>query len=214
MLNAFQEFRIGDVLACEDHPFVQLGLNASLKETLPHLRSLRLAGSGKEALRLAQEKRPDLVIVDLGLPDMSGLELIQLLREMWTDLKILVVTSCDNPSTLLQAKRSGVVGIMQKSSSTELLAHALESVRSGRTLFLDPAVSGLLQEHEEIEFTPREYEILQEIIQGLSNQQIADKLNCALTNVRFHRANILHKANVRSGAELAAWFSRGQSKRN
>lgn len=87
MLNAFQEFRIGDVLACENHPFVQLGLKASLKETLPHLRSLRLAGSGKEALRLAQEKRPDLVIVDLGLPDMSCLELIQRLREIWTDLR-------------------------------------------------------------------------------------------------------------------------------
>ena len=87
MLKAFQEFRIGDVLACENHPFVQLGLKASLKETLPHLPSLRLAGSGKEALRLAQEKRPDLVIVDLGLPDMSCLELIQRLREIWTDLR-------------------------------------------------------------------------------------------------------------------------------
>lgn len=203
-----------DILACEDHPFLQIGLKASLLASIPDLKSLRLAGNGADALRLAREKRPDLVIVDLGLPDMSGLDLILRLKELWSGIRILVVTSCDNPSILRQARKIGVAGILQKSSPPELLAHALEIAKLKDGVFLDPAVRRLLQEHEDIEFTPREFEILQEIIQGRSNQQIADKLHCALTTVRFHRANILQKANVRSGAELAAWFTRGQSQRH
>ena len=105
-----------DILACEDHPFLQIGLKASLLASIPDLKSLRLAGNGADALRLAREKRPDLVIVDLGLPDMSGLDLILRLKELWSGIRILVVTSCDNPSILRQARKIGVAGILQKSS--------------------------------------------------------------------------------------------------
>lgn len=204
---------IRDILICEDHQLVQLGLEVSLKEFLPKLQSIRVSALGHEALSLAQERKPDLVLLDLGLPDMSGIELIQKLKLTWPDIKILVITNCDSASTLLQAKKLGVSGIMQKGASVEQLGFALRSL-DAFSMYLDPVVQSLLQQWDCVDFTPREYEILQEIVQGRSNQEIADKLECATSTVRFHRANILQKANIRTGAELAAWFLRGKRQNN
>lgn len=214
MVRTSTDESIRNILVCEDHPFVQLGLKVSLTKAFPHLESLRIASTGGLALQLAKKQKPDLAVVDLGLPDMAGADLIQGLQKLWWGLKILVVTSCDNPTILLRTKKLGVAGIIQKSSSLEHLTSCLSQITSDGRVFLDPAVKAILQEHDEIEFTPKEFEVLQEITQGLSNQQIADKMGCAVTTVRYHRANILHKTGIRTGAELAAWFLQGQRKRN
>ncbi|MBX3020549.1 MAG: response regulator transcription factor [Bdellovibrionales bacterium] len=210
------ELRIHDVLLCEDHPFVLMGLEVVLKNLIPGLQRLRKSTTGEEAIGMARKQKPDLALVDLGLPDMGGGELIQQLKQLWPDLKIIVVTNCDNVSTLSQVKRLGVCGIMQKISSSDHLQQILEEAfsKNPKTPAMDPFTSSLLKNHEDIEFTPREYEVLQEIIQGLSNQQISEKLGCALTTVRFHRANILEKTGIRNAAELTAWFLQGQRKRH
>lgn len=200
---------IQNVLICEDHQLVQLGLEVSLKKLLKNLKVFRVAGTGAEAVRLVKECRPDLVILDIGLPDMSGIELIQKLRLIWLEIPILVITSCDSPSILLQAKKLGVRGIMQKGASAEHLAAAFEALIEPST-YLDPVVRSLLYEWDCVDFTPREYEILQEIVQGISNPKIAEKLGCSISTVRFHRANILQKTNIRTGAELTAWFLKGK----
>jgi DNA-binding NarL/FixJ family response regulator len=203
---------ISDVLLCEDHPFVQMGLELSLKDLFPGLRTLRKSMLGRDALRMAKERKPDLAFVDLGLPDISGLELIQELKTAWPDLKIVVVTGCDNAATLLRVKKLGVSGILQKVSSHDRLRIVVESIflKPSVQTALDPRTTEILKSHRDVEFTPREYDVLQEIIQGKSNQQIAEKLGCALTTVRFHRANLFEKTGVRSAAELTAWFLQGQ----
>ena len=200
---------IKNILICEDHQLIRLGLELSLKSLLISLESCHMASTGTEALQLAKTKKPDLVFLDLGLPDMNGINLIEQLQNIWPDLNIVVITSCDSPPTLMRVKKLGVKAIMQKGASQEHFIAAIQSLENGGT-FLDPIVCSLLQSTELNEFTPREYEILEQITLGLSNQQIADKLGCALSTVRFHRANILQKANIRTGAELAAWFLRGK----
>ncbi len=203
---------IKNILICEDHQLIQLGLELSLRNLLD-LESCQMVSTGTQALHLAKMKKPDLVFLDLGLPDMNGINLIEQLHILWPDLKIVVITSCDSPPTLMRVKKLGVRAIMQKGASREHFIAAIQSLEKPGT-YLDPVICSLLQGAELNEFTPREYEILEQITQGLSNQQIADKLGCALSTVRFHRANILQKANIRTGAELAAWFLRGKRHHN
>lgn len=200
---------IRNILICEDHQLIQLGLELSLKSLFLNLESCQMVSTGAQALRQVKAKKPDLVFLDLGLPDMNGIHLIEELQIVWPDLNIVVITSCDSPPTLMRVKKLGVKAIMQKGASREHFIAAIQSLEKAGT-FLDPVICSLLQGADLNDFTPREYEILEQITQGLSNQQIADKLGCALSTVRFHRANILQKANIRTGAELAAWFLRGK----
>lgn len=214
MLSQAKDFsRFQHILICEDHPLVQLGLKVTIEKLVPHLQSLQVASSGAEALTMSRLQTPDLAILDLGLPDMHGTSVIQNLKSLHPHLEILVITSCDTPAILAQVKNIGVAGIIQKASSGEELTKALQHIQSGNSRpYLDQDVRKLLLECENIQFTPREYEVLLEIITGQSNQEIADKLGCALTTVRFHRANIMAKAGVHNSTELAAWFSRKSPK--
>lgn len=215
MSNALDLSFIREILICEDHPFVQLGLRTCLEEVLPRIQNIRIASTGNRAIDMVKSKKPDLMLLDLGLPDISGIEVIQSLKAIWTDLKILVVTSSDNAQILSQVKKLKVQGIMQKSSTPEQLRSLLQSMqKDSHQIALDPAISTLLESQGEINFTNKEFEILQEVVKGLPNSQIALNLGCSVTTVRFHRTNILHKANFRTGAELTAWYLSGQGKRN
>lgn len=209
---------ISDVLLCEDHPFVQLGQEVVLRRLLPNLKSLRTSALGSDAIRLGSEHKPDLALIDLGLPDMPGTEVIRQLKQKFPNLKIIVITNCDNSALLHEVKSLGVSAIMQKSSSPENLQAVLNRIfsePSPQDTAVDKSTLEILQQRDSfIEFTPRETEVLQEIVQGKSNQQIAEKMGCALTTVRFHRANILEKTGFRNAAELTAWFIQGQRKRH
>ncbi len=205
---------IKDIVICEDHPLIQAGIKISVQDVFPDLSSLRIGGTGKRVLTLIQEKKPDLVLVDLGLPDMSGTELIQELRSLYADLMIIVITSCDQAMVLEGVRLLNVQGIILKSSATEYLMMALRHVeKNPGKVFLDPSVKLILEANTEVCFTPREKEILGELVKGQSNQLIADKLGLSLATVRTHRANILQKSNIRTGAELIAWYLSGQGKR-
>lgn len=204
-----------DILVCEDHPLIQIGLKVSLENAFPNLQSFRLASTGTQALSLAKTRKPDLAIVDLGLPDMSGTDLIQSFRRIFPELNVLVVTSCDDPSTLSLAKKLNVRGILRKASSTDQLDHAFSFMENNADkTFLEPSIASLLKEYGDMDFTPTEYKVLQSIVQGLSNPQIAEKMGCSVSTVRFHRENILQKTNIRTGSALRAWFLDRQNKRD
>lgn len=197
---------ISNILICEDHSFVQLGIELSLKKILHQIRSLHVASSGKDAIELVKKQKPDLVMMDLGLPDMTGLQTIIQIKLLYPEVMIFVLTGTEDRNLLSQVKDCGVSAIMQKASSFEILGTAIEEYQKTKSLFLDPRIKSILQVNSSMEFTPREYEILIEITKGRSNTQIAEKFGYSVTTVRFHKSNIMEKANVRNAAELTAWF--------
>lgn len=214
-MEKFTLSQVKNILICEDHPFIQMGIEVALKGLLPKECSFKIANCGEDAIKTASNTRLDLAFVDLGLPGISGVEVIKELKILAPTTKVLVVTSCDNPSTLKDVESLSPSAIIQKSSSGEHLQHALahlENVSVGA--YFDPKTRSLLSEYREIQFTAREQEVLGEIVQGYSNQKIADRLGCAVTTVRFHRANILGKTGMKNAAELTAWYLQGQRKRD
>lgn len=206
---------IQSVLVCEDHPFVQKGLEVVVRDLLPNLKCYKAVSTGESALNLIRESLPDLVLIDIQLPGISGVEVIEQVKAFSPSTIIFVITGSDNPIVLDRVKKLGVAAIIQKSSTEEHLYFALENLsRQGTQTYIDPYTRSLLRTFVEVAFTPKEEKILREIIQGFPNRLIAEKMGCSVTTVRFHRANILQKTGLKNAAELTAWYLQGQRKRD
>ncbi|MBX3033259.1 MAG: response regulator transcription factor [Bdellovibrionaceae bacterium] len=205
---------ISSVLICEDHPFTQAGLAMTLRSFLPHHARIHQALTGKAALDVARDHRPDFAIIDLELPDLTGLDTLRELQRLSPQTRILVLTNCQNPSTLRQVHGLNVKAISHKSSPMEEFSMLFNKVFTSRATILDPFILRLLDQNQHLHFTPKELEVLEKIAQGYSNQKIADEIGCALTTVRFHRANIMQKGGFRNAAEVTAWFLKGKGQPN
>lgn len=214
MIPATQRSLISDVLLCEDHPFTQAGLELNLRNFLSSQIRIHKALDGRTALSLARAQAPDLAIIDLELPDMTGLEVIKELQELAPQTKIWVLTNCQNPSTLRQLRILKVQAISQKSSSMEDFAKLFDKALTTSFTVLDPLTLQLLEQSKHLQFTPKELEVLEKIALGYSNQRISEEMGCALTTVRFHRANIMQKGGFRNAAEVTAWFLKGKNQTN
>lgn len=202
-----------EVLICDDHAFCRMGLEVALRAANPQVRRLHLVGSAEAALEVLRSDQPDLACIDLGLPGMSGLELIRALKLARPDLPVIVVTACDLPETLRQLLKLGVAAILQKESGGGELRKILASMVSlPRETILDARAKEILRESPPPDLTPREFEVMELVVQGLSNRQIADRFDCAVSTIRFHRANVMEKIDVRNAAELTAWYLQGQRK--
>lgn len=202
--------RFSDVLMCEDIPFCQIGIEISLRRALPEMRELRKAEDGEQALRLVKERMPDLALLDLGLPDISGLQVIRDLRALSSEIKILVITGSDDAELLRQVTLFKVNGVLHKSSPPLRLQELLESIaQDSKSPALDVRVQSILEKQSQVRLTAREYQVLEGIISGLTNPQIAEQLKCSVETVRFHRSNIMDKTDIHNTAELTAWFLKG-----
>lgn len=214
MNTVVESQNISDILICEDHPFIQAGLEITLRNFLPAQIKIHKALTGKAALELVSDRQPDLAIMDLELPDLSGFEVIKEIQKLSPLTKILVLTNCQNPSTLRQIYALDVKAISHKSSPVEEFSVLFEKIFTSRSVLLDPSISNLLEQNQHLHFTPKELEVLEKIALGYSNQKIADEMGCALTTIRFHRANIMQKGDFRNAAEVTAWFLKGKSQTN
>lgn len=173
------------------------------------------AGTGREALQMALNTKPDLIFVDLSLPDMNGIDLIDLLRKNSIDAKIIVLTGLDNPAILGQAVHSAVDALILKTQSTDQLESLLTKIsKPNAAKFIDPAISVLLEQNTLQTLSKREYEVIELISRGLTNQQIADHFTCSVATVRTHRARIMQKTGTRGTAELIALYLQGNVNRD
>lgn len=201
------------VLLVEDHTLMRLGLRISL-EKAEDIRVVGEAGDGLEALAKVEALSPDVVVMDLGLPKMDGLEATARIRGQEGAPRVLVLTSYDDEHKVLAALRAGAEAYCLKDLSEERLAAAVRAVHQG-TVWLDGAVarhvldrrldSGEAQLRVDAAqagvLSEREQEVLQLLGEGLSNQEIAEKLIISLATVKTHVRHILQRLDVEDRAQ-------------
>jgi DNA-binding NarL/FixJ family response regulator len=190
------------LLLVDDHPLVREGLKARLS-TLPSLEVVGEAGDAQEAADQVAATQPDLVLMDVGMKDVNGIDLTRQLLAERPDLLVLVLSMYDNPEYVNRAMQAGARGYVLKDAPASDIIDAIAEVMAGGT-FLSSAVSGRLFRSQ----TPRpvmslrESEILACLAKGRSSKQIAVELNLSVRTVESHRQNIKRKLNLDGQAEL------------
>ncbi|MCL5075837.1 MAG: response regulator transcription factor [Chloroflexi bacterium] len=207
------------LLIADDHAVLRAGLHLLLNAQ-PDMEVVGEAGDGAEALEKADVLRPDVLLLDLSMPGMGGLEAIHHLKRRCPEVKILILSMYDDESYLREALRAGAAGYtLKKGADTELLA-AIRAVQRGE-IFLHPAltkvlVGDLLRKElgrEKRATTPagytalseREREVLRFLAHGYTNQQVADRLFLSLKTVETYKARLMRKLGLRSRADLVRY---------
>jgi len=201
------------VLVVDDHVVVREGLCALL---IPRngMEVVGEAVDGADAVEKARILKPDVILMDLNLPVMSGLEAItEIIREN-PEARILVLTSFDDESNISAAIEAGALGYLSKNSSTHEMFHAIQGVAMG-SLSVSPGVTRTIIQHlrkpdppfksNVAALTERELDVLRALGQGLSNQEIAEKLNIEVTTVRSHISRILNKLGLDNRTQVALY---------
>ena len=186
----------------DDHPLVRDGLRARLGP-LPGLEIVGEAGSAAEALAGIADTRPDLVLADVGLKGMSGIELASLLQDRQPDVRVLMLSMYDNPEYVQQALQAGARGYVLKDAPAAEIVAAIEAVSAGGT-FLSSAVSQRLFANQQPRplLTPRESEILSALGRGDSSKQIARDLGLSVRTVEAHRQSIKRRLGLEGQSAL------------
>jgi two-component system nitrate/nitrite response regulator NarL len=200
------------VLLVDDHALFRAGV-AQLIQMNPDFRVVGEAGSGSEGAAMALEIRPDVILVDLNMPEMSGVETISLMRSQGVDSRFVMLTVSDNERDVVAALRAGAHGYLLKDMEPEDLCMNLQKVLKG-TAVLSEAVTGNLVQAlsgghslnaSESLLSAREQEVLDYLVEGLSNKAIARKLDISVGTVKVHVKHLLHKLDLHSRLEAVVW---------
>lgn len=191
------------VLLADDHHLVRRGFRRLLEDDA-RIEVVGEAADGEEAVRLATGLRPQVVVMDAAMPGMSGMAATRAIRETAPDVAVLMLSMHSEETVVRQAMDAGVRGYILKNVIDLDLAAAIIRVAAGETVFdetlVKPSLAG-----ERNRLTPRELEVLQLICNGLSNREIAAKLEVSINTVAVHRANIMNALGVHKTAELVAY---------
>ena len=197
------------ILLVDDHPVVRKGIGSCLARHR-HFLIVGEAGDGLEAVAKAKELLPDIVLLDIDLPQMNGFSVAELLHKELTKVKVLMLSMHQRPEFIPRMLESGTRGYVLKNAPTEELVKAIETVDAGETFFspeiarmaINQAVQGNGGGPDVRELTRREREVLVLVAEGLTNKEIADKLNVGVRTVETHRERIMRKLNIHSIAGL------------
>jgi DNA-binding NarL/FixJ family response regulator len=183
------------VFSVDDHPLLREGI-AAVIGVQQGLELVGTASSGHEAIEKFRQLRPDVTLMDLKMPDMSGIEVIGVLKAEFPDARFIVVTTFPGDVQALQALRAGASGYLLKSSLGEELVDAIRAVHAGKRC-IPPQIAADIGEHAaEDALTEREISVLRRVGTGLSNKQIAGALGITETTVKAHLHSILSKLNA------------------
>jgi DNA-binding NarL/FixJ family response regulator len=200
------------ILLVDDHPVVRKGLVSCLAHHT-NLDVAGEAGDGAEALRKARELAPDIVIMDIDMPQMDGLAVTDVLRKEMPQVKVIIMSMHHHTEYVLRILQSGARGYVLKDASTDELVKAIETVSAGESFFsrdvarvaLNQFVRGNKGIGNETNLTNREREVLTQIAEGLSNKEIASRLGVGVRTVETHRERIMRKLNIHSVAGLTKY---------
>lgn len=193
------------VLLVDDHNLVRRGFRRILEDE-PDMVVVGEASNGAEAVELARQLKPQVIVMDCALPQMSGLVAARQILQDSPSAAVLMLSMHSEETWVRQAMDAGARGYLLKSAMDLELPAAVRKVAAGETV-LDPAVSrpGTLKGEHDAALTRRELEILQLIVEGKSNRQIADQLRLSANTVGVHRANIMNALGIHKTAELVVY---------
>jgi DNA-binding NarL/FixJ family response regulator len=200
------------ILVADDHPMLREGLVAVLS-TQPDFDIVGEAADGAEVVRLAEALRPDVILLDLEMPDVDGVAALEGLRDAVSAARAIVFTAYDTDERILRSLRAGARGYLLKGASRQEIFDAVRTVHAGGSL-LEPGVTTRLLDHvreggEQAEpLTPRELEVLALISEGLHNSEIAGRLFVTERTVKFHVSSILAKLGADNRTEAVALAAR------
>ncbi len=192
------------VLLADDHEVVREGLRLALLRS-PHIRVVGEAPDGETAVSLAERRRPDVIVMDLRMPGMDGIEATEEIMRRLPDAKVLIFTAYSERALLQRGLESGARGYILKEAPHETLLRAIEKVAAGET-FVDPALMAALTQSRggSDVLTPREREILQLLADGLSNADVAGQLFISQETVKSHVRHILTKLEADTRTQAVA----------
>jgi len=198
----------------DDHTMVRRGL-ATILKVRPDMELVAEAGDGKEDLQLCQQVQPDVILMDLLMPEMSGAEATRRIRELCPQIQVIALTSYQEKELVREALQAGAIGYLLKNVSAEDLAAAIREAYAGRSTLAPEAIQALIQADssgaardqdpaQKYGLTARESEVLALMIEGLNNPDIAERLVVSRSTAKAHVSNILSKLGVSNRAEAIA----------
>jgi len=205
------------ILLADDHTLIRTGI-ATLLQTNRDFEIVGEAQDGEEAVEKTGQLRPDVLVIDLSMPKLSGIEATRIIKRKYPDVNVLVLTMHESEEYVYQILKSGAGGYILKSAGKEELSAAIRAVVRGERFF-SSRVSQIMAEGylrrveaagqqakaDDMPLTRREKEILTLVVKGLTNQQIADQLNISPRTVDTHRTNIMQKLGIHEVANLVRY---------
>jgi len=197
------------VLLADDHALVRAGMRALLAE-LPGIEVVAETGDGREALRLVRERKPDIALLDISMPELNGLEVVGRIAHDHPNTRAIILSMHGDDESVRRALVAGAAGYLLKNSDRRELELALRAVARGDT-WLSPSVTKrvvatyMQGASPDAVLTPRQREVLQLVAEGHSNKEIASRLNVALKTVETHRTELMDRLGIHGVASLVRY---------